>query len=45
MLVVLGIPTWIFIEWLGERVFSSGVFFRVGRASQIVLAVPVLIFP
>jgi hypothetical protein len=43
LLFVIGIPTWLFLEWLGERVLSASVFSSVGRAARIALAVPVLV--
>jgi hypothetical protein len=39
----LGIPTWLFLEWLGEVVLESRVFSRLGSFARIALAVPVLI--
>jgi hypothetical protein len=43
LLIVIGIPTWILLEWLGERVLAAHFFSRVGRATRIALAVPLLI--
>jgi hypothetical protein len=43
LLFVIGIPSWLFLEWLGDRVFSARVFSRIGRAARIALAVPVMI--
>lgn len=43
LLFVVGIPTWVFLEWLGERVFSARIFSRLGRGARIALAVPVMI--
>lgn len=43
LLFVIGVPTWLLLEWLGERVFEARVFSRVGRVARIALAVPVLI--
>ena len=43
MLIVIGIPTWFFLEWLGGRVVGARVFSGMGRTARIGLAVPVLI--
>jgi|SRR5215831_4477358 len=43
LLFVIGIPTWLFLEWLGGRVLSARAFSRMARAARIALAVPVLI--
>ena len=43
LLFVVGIPTWLLLEWLGERLLGARVFSRMGRAARIALAVPVLI--
>jgi len=43
LLFVIGIPTWLFLEWLSDRVLGARVFSRLGRAARIALAVPVLI--
>ena len=43
LLFVIGIPTWLLLEWLGERVLSARFFSRMGRTARIALAVPVLI--
>ena len=43
LLFVIGIPSWLFLEWLGDRVLSARVFSRIGRAARIALAVPVMV--
>ena len=43
MLFVVGVPSWLFLEWLGNLVFSARIFTRIGRAARIALAVPVMI--
>ena len=43
MLFVIGIPTWLLLEWLGGRILGARFFSRIGRAARIALAVPVLI--
>src|SRR5690349_2322065 len=43
LLLVIGIPTSFFLEWLGERVLGAQVFSRMGRAARIALAVPIMI--
>lgn len=43
LLFLLGIPTWIAIEWLGSAVLSAKVFSRLSSAGRIALGVPVLI--
>ena len=43
LLVVVGIPCWFLLEWLGERILGAGFFSRIGRAARIALAVPMLI--
>jgi hypothetical protein len=43
LLFVIGIPTWLLLEWLGERIVGAQFFSRMGRAARIALAVPVLI--
>ena len=42
-LVTLGIPTWFFLEWLGEQVLGSAFFSRRSPAVRILLAVPAVI--
>lgn len=43
LLFVIGIPTWLLLEWLGERIVGAHFFSRIGRAARIALAVPILI--
>ena len=43
LLFVVGIPTWFFLEWVGDRVLGAHVFSRFGPAARIALAVPLLI--
>jgi hypothetical protein len=43
LLLVIGIPTWFLLEWIGERTLRSRFFSRLGSAARIALAVPVLI--
>jgi len=43
LLFVIGIPTWFLLEWLGERIFGARFFSRLGSASRIALAVPLLV--
>jgi hypothetical protein len=43
LLVVIGIPTWLLLEWIGDRVLQSRFFSRLGSAARIALAVPILI--
>ena len=43
VLLVLGIPVWLFIEWLGEAVFGSAFFVRLSAVGRILLAVPIML--
>lgn len=43
LLLVIGIPTWFLLEWLGERILGARFFSRIGRGARIALAVPILI--
>jgi hypothetical protein len=43
LLVIIGIPTWLLLEWMGDRVLGARFFSRLGRAARIALAVPVVI--
>lgn len=43
LLFVIGIPSWFFLEWLGDRVLSARFFSRMSSAARIALGVPVLI--
>jgi len=43
LLIVIGIPTWFFLEWLGGWVLGSDFLSRVGRIARIAMAVPILI--
>ena len=43
LLFVIGIPTWLLLEWLGERVLGSRFLSRLSSAARIALAVPILI--
>ncbi len=43
LLFVIGIPTWLLLEWLGERILEAQFFSRIGRTARIALAVPILI--
>jgi hypothetical protein len=43
LLLVVGVPTWFLLEWLGERLLKARVFTRLGSAARIALAVPVLV--
>ncbi len=43
LLLVIGIPAWFLLEWLGERILGAQLFSRIGRAARIALAVPILI--
>lgn len=42
-LFVIGIPSWFFLEWLGDRVLGARFFTRMSSAARIALGVPVLI--
>src|SRR6185295_192403 len=42
-LFVIGIPSWFFLEWLGDRVLGSRFFTRLSSAARIALGIPVLI--
>lgn len=43
LLLVIGIPTWIVLEWLGHRLLEARFFSRLGSVARIALAVPILI--
>jgi hypothetical protein len=43
ILIFLGIPAWLFLEWLGELVLGMRFFSRLSRAARIAIAVPVVI--
>ncbi len=43
LIFVIGIPTWLLLERLGERIVAAHFFSRMGRAARIALAVPILI--
>lgn len=43
MLFVIGVPSWLFLEWLGNRIFAARIFSRMGSAARIALAVPIMI--
>ena len=43
LLIVIGVPTWFLLEWIGDRTLQSRLFSRLGSAARIALAVPVLI--
>ena len=43
LLVVIGIPTWFLLEWLGGRMLEARFFQRMGSGARIALAVPLLI--
>jgi hypothetical protein len=40
-LFVIGIPTWLFLEGLGEVVFSAKFFARIPGCARVAIAVPV----
>jgi len=42
-LFILGIPAWIFIEWLGEVILGSTFFKNSSRSLRIILGVPTVI--
>ena len=42
-LVVLGLPVWVFLEWLGEAVLGSRFFTRRSSGLRILLGVPAVI--
>jgi hypothetical protein len=42
-LIVLGIPTILFLEWLGEYIASARVFVRLSRSGRVAVGVPVFI--
>jgi hypothetical protein len=42
-LVVLGLPVWLFLEWLGEAVLGSRFFARRSSGARILLGVPACI--
>lgn len=41
ILVVLGLPAWFFLEWLGEKVLGGRFFSKLSSPARIALAVPV----
>ena len=43
LLFVIGIPTWLLLEWLGEHFLEARFFSRLGSGARIALAVPILI--
>lgn len=42
-LIALGLPVWLFLEWLGECVLGSSFFSRKSSAFRILLAIPVVV--
>lgn len=42
-LIFVGIPGWLFLEWLGEVIFELRVFSRLSSAARVGLAIPVMI--
>jgi hypothetical protein len=42
-LIFVGIPFWLFLEWLGGAVFEMRFFSRLSSAARIGLAIPVMI--
>ncbi|WMS89021.1 hypothetical protein [Pleionea litopenaei] len=42
-LFMLGIPAWLFLEWLGEVTLSSTFFQNRSRSVRIMLGVPIVI--
>ena len=43
LLFVLGIPTWMLLEWLGGVVLGAAFFSRLSSFGRIALGVPVLL--
>lgn len=43
-LVMLGLPIYVLLEWLGERVLGSSVLSSRSSATRILLAIPVVAF-
>lgn len=43
MLFVIGLPTWLFLERLGERVFGPRLFSSLSSKARIAIAAPTLI--
>src|SRR6187402_2824341 len=43
LLFVIGIPSWFFLQWLGDRVLGARFFAGMSSAARIALGVPVLI--
>ena len=39
----LGIPAWLFLEWLGGAVLGSGFLTRLASGMRVLLGVPVLL--
>ena len=42
-LIVIGLPTWFFLEWLGEVTLGSPFFTKLSSGTRIAIAVPVMI--
>jgi hypothetical protein len=42
LLVVLGVPVWLFLEWLGSSVLGAKFFHRLSSPARIAVAVPVV---
>jgi hypothetical protein len=40
-LLTLGLPTWLLLEWLGEKVSSSQFFRKMSSPARIAIGVPV----
>jgi hypothetical protein len=42
-LVALGVPVWLLLEWLGEKVLNARFFGKLPSAARVLLGVPVVL--
>ena len=43
MLIVLGLPIWFFLEWLGEKVLGAPFFTKLSSPARVAIGVPVFV--
>ncbi len=43
ILIVLGLPVWFYLEWLGEKVLGAPFFKKMSSTARIAIGVPVII--
>jgi hypothetical protein len=43
VIIFIGIPVWLFLEWIGERMFGMQFFNKLSSPMRVIIAIPFFI--